>query len=633
MTGLLAAIAALTSNATARADNQATLTAAVLVVQTKSGTADWRDDQPFSALKGGDRIRTGRRSRAAVSFVDQSVLMISQTSEVVLGEARERDVTIVRGDVFGKFLNPGTLHAPDVTVANRHTEFEVDCSGGHSRVVCYNGTVYLGPPGVDMLAGGALVNTPSTLIDDHLAGEANSDVIGKFVKLMSGPDIGTEQPITGFDPATGTITVGQAFDRSTGLPVDYVVVSEANATITPIYEGSEGIVGPNGTIGVQTAPPIDYPNGDLPSWFSSVPTGQTILTYTGSEDQMDNETLEYGTQDDSVLHGNINPSAPPNGSATITVNAQPRIAAGDFTPVESGTGATLSTISPLTTLLGVALEGGDVVLRPMEVGAKGPAKTTYGLYPKVDTDNYNVGADPADTLGNMTKFGVAHDHWLAQVGALTTDYNNAWSVKTSDALVMYRSTSLGDVKVGRQQLFVGPVNNSRIATLIDFDTVDGIVWNDTENRRIGWEGGYLTRTAPLGGDDYSGEFQHIRAEVGKGYLGVTELTANRSATHIGYSGDFSQPLFEGKINVYGEAGEDPFSRRLFTGGVYLQDLYQHTGVDVFTEYETITGQSDRVSLRVAANVIRQWRVIGYLTRTWQGDTDGGLGLAYGYHSR
>ena len=64
---------------------QATITAVVRVVEhQRTGTAQWLASKVGTTLESGDRVRTGKRSYAEVSFADKSVVKLNELSELTV---------------------------------------------------------------------------------------------------------------------------------------------------------------------------------------------------------------------------------------------------------------------------------------------------------------------------------------------------------------------------------------------------------------------------------------------------------------------------------------------------------------------------------------------------------------------
>ena len=59
---------------------------------------------------------------------------------------------------------------------------------------------------------------------------------------------------------------------------------------------------------------------------------------------------------------------------------------------------------------------------------------------------------------------------------------------------------------------------------------------------------------------------------------------HQNGVGTGLTGDLSYPVVPGQLDLYGEFGDDPQGRHLFTGGAYFPGMYQSLGLDLFVEY-------------------------------------------------
>jgi hypothetical protein len=202
----------------------------------------------------------------------------------------------------------------------------------------------------------------------------------------------------------------------------------------------------------------------------------------------------------------------------------------------------------------------------------------------------------------------------------------------TEASLLYRSARWGDLKIGRQHLFLGPVNNGRFGTLLT-NTSDGFIWKSPARHGFQVQAGYLIDVLPLLQEtffdsSFKGWMGRAEAALFGGRIGATVLTAENVNGGAGYSMDLSMPLFPHQMDTYLEWGRDPFGRTLFTTGFYLPGLSRKTRLDLWVEYQVFDAYSDRVSARVQYPAGSQWYVNGYYVRQLDGGTEGGLGIAY-----
>jgi FecR protein len=637
---LVSAGAALGVGLPAAGQGTARVTAIVRVVKTGSARAPgWRDARLGAALDEGDRLRTGRRSKAGMRFRDGSAVRVDELSEVVV-RSGARDATVNRGALYGSYRGPGTVSGGYAVAAVKGTQFEFRTRGKATRVRCYSGVVYVGAAGADVRAGAADGGAGNTLTDDALIGQTRPWV-GTTLRLMSGPDAGQQHRITGFDAATGTVTVDPPFEHPAGLGVDYLLTTRADLPVVILDAGMETTV----REGQAPSPPRRavspaFAGGEEHPWFAELVEGSTVQVYPGSprheEDQASawvlDEAIEQtgGLQeafgDVSVLQGKTQRQQPSGGGAEIIIGvpSQPTGPTDQIPVPGSRTGI-----------------GSVKAVRTAAFDAASPSGSASGHLPRPasgggatwDLEPYAFGADEGETVGGRARLRGFQGRVMAEVGGRIARFAGNEEIDLSEASLLYRAGRWGDLKVGRQHLFVGPANNSELGTLVGFNTADAALWNAPAGRRFGWSVGYLADSAPLQGDGFSGWYGRGRGVLGGGLWGVTLLSANRAGGGLGASADVSFPLLRDRLDGYVEAGRDPFDHDLVTGGFYFPGLFQRTGVDAFLEYQSRGGFNDRVSLQLRTQVAPHWLVVGYVTQELGGKTSGGAGVRYGWQWR
>lgn len=85
---------------------QATITAVVRVVEhQRTGTAQWLASKVGTTLESGDRVRTGKRSYAEVSFADKSVVKLNERSELTVHSvaAGKQEMELHQGSLWARF--------------------------------------------------------------------------------------------------------------------------------------------------------------------------------------------------------------------------------------------------------------------------------------------------------------------------------------------------------------------------------------------------------------------------------------------------------------------------------------------------------------------------------------------------
>ena len=86
-----AALGAQTPPATEGKEQSQILTAEGKVEVASAGSPDWKSAQPKGFLRAGDRLRTGRRSRATVRLSDLSILRVNELSLLQIEAPSSKD--------------------------------------------------------------------------------------------------------------------------------------------------------------------------------------------------------------------------------------------------------------------------------------------------------------------------------------------------------------------------------------------------------------------------------------------------------------------------------------------------------------------------------------------------------------
>jgi hypothetical protein len=623
----------------------ARVTAIVRMVKTGTARAPgWQDARLGAPLEEGDRLRTGRRSKAGMRFRDGSAVRVDELSEVVV-RGGTRDATVNRGALYGSYRGPGTVSGGYAVAAVKGTQFEFRTRGKATRVRCYTGVVYVGEAGADVRAGAADGGTGDTLVDDALIGQTRPWV-GTTLRLMSGPDAGQQRTITGFDAATGVVTVDRPFAHPAGPGVDYLLTTRADLTVVVLNPGTETTV----REGQPPSPPrrafpLAFAGGEEHPWFEELVEGRSVNVYPGSlqhtEDQQTawvlDEAIEKtgglqeGFGDVNVLRQKPARQQPPGGGAEIIIGV-PSQPTGPTGPTDQVPAPIRSPgLSAVRSARGsqLAASGEGTPTSPPNREPRGTSRSGATW----DVEPYSFAADEGETVGGQARLRGISGRLLAEVGGRFADFAGNDESDLTEALLLYRSGRWGDLKAGRQHLFVGPTNNSELGTLMGFNTADAAVWSAPAGSRLGWSVGYLADSAPLQGDGFSGWYGRGQGALGGGLWGVTLLTANRAGGGLGATADLSLPLLRDRLDAYVEAGRDPFDHDLVTGGFYFPGLFQRTGVDTFLEYQSRGGFDDRVSLRLRKEFARHWLAVGYVTQELGGKTSGGVGVRYRWQWR
>ena len=112
---------------------QATITAVVRGVEhQRTGTAQWLASKVGTTLESGDRVRTGKRSYAEVSFADKSVVKLNELSELTVHSvaAGKQEMELHQGSLWARFVkgSQATIKAKTTVAAVRGTEILIAIS-------------------------------------------------------------------------------------------------------------------------------------------------------------------------------------------------------------------------------------------------------------------------------------------------------------------------------------------------------------------------------------------------------------------------------------------------------------------------------------------------------------------------
>jgi hypothetical protein len=242
---------------------------------------------------------------------------------------------------------------------------------------------------------------------------------------------------------------------------------------------------------------------------------------------------------------------------------------------------------------------------------------------------YALAGSPLGGLGARARLQAIGGDFMAQIGGNFAQFGDENENDLSEAFLLYRSPHWGDFKIGRQHFFNGPAQNNRLGTLLGFNTADATIWRSPARYAVRLQGGYLSNTAPLGGDGFSGWYGRVDGLLGGGIWGLTFLQANGAGGDLGFSVDTALPLVPYVLEGYMEVGHSPYRQQIATGGLYFPGLFRRTGVKAYLEYQSREGFSDEISLRLRYLIGGRWLVMGYLAQELDdGQTIGGASLGY-----
>jgi hypothetical protein len=637
--GALAVGAAVVPGAAAQAQQgSATVRETIRVVRTTAAAPanSLVEARVGQALRSGDRVRTAGRSYAGIRFQDRSTLRMGELSEVLVGGGQQ-STRVLRGRIFANLKNPGTISGGYAVAAVRGTELEyiVDESKKGAIVNCYEGRVFVGGPKNPMVTGVAGEVTPSTVSLPGLIGTDTAWTSGS-VRFTDGPFRGQTRLIRSVDPATGTVTLDRplpvAFAPGAGTS-GVLIAAQANGPVVELTPNTGTFVGANGV----PTPPRQIPTKQFANLNRSsinriLDSGGNSDTFVGSEMHVDVRREEAGQE--GALR-NFDDTRFFQGSPP------PECGCGDFFPDAGGTPTGKRAKGRVRAASLLAPRGGQLVGSGFS-GALGPQLAFGGgsqqrgdlgtsYIPEIRTMPQTVRTmpnQPGDTTAFLIEpFGFATDDGQAigsrfrvvtSVGEVFFEAGYRYLLadgqsrhNVSEASLSVRGKN-GDVTLGRQHLFIRPVNNNDVGTLLGLDTTDGIVYElkPKNGRRL--QMGYLTNTRATRTAGEKGGFIRGQNRVARGAVGYSLFLPQDDGRNIGYSIDFQQPLIRNVIDVYGELGASTTNRRLTTFGIYLPGIYQATNTDVFVEYGLRARVQEALSLRLRRTVAKGLVLIGLI---------------------
>ncbi len=377
------------------------------------------------------------------------------------------------------------------------------------------------------------------------------------------------------------------FDGESVTCYDGDVTFETAAGSTDIPRGYEGRADPDGAVEIRSAPARQYPGGDLIQWFGGLRVGEAILATPGSAPGI--ERKERDALGDRTMREAVTPT---KGTLNVIVQgdtgsaqgARQRAAEHYISDARWGhfPGVDPNALAPA------------MVSRP-SFGSLAIPSGIESQVPQLPDRQYFFGPyTPADAFAYIAESGSSfglrvRPHvvclWgplYVEVGATTrasTWYGDGTDI--TEAFAQVRQ-DWGEVTVGRQRFLRGPVNNSRLGSILSFETGDAVRFS-TDADNLGIDVAYVRKMSPIIGPTSRGWYARAEHPVLKG-LAAVNLVAHEGQGGPGYSLDASIPVIEGTLDLYGEVGRDAFDRNLYTAGLYFPSLYQQQEIDLFVEY-------------------------------------------------
>ena len=628
---------------------QAKITAlAGIVSRQAAGATAWQPCTLSMPLAFGDQLRTAVRSRCQVTFADGSVVRLGERSDLTIRAARSMVVT--RGRMYGNFAKGASAtiggRSAVAAIKGTHVDF-ITGEDGRETIRCYEGQVYVAQAGAMTKTGTADSGTTTTLTDDALT-EPDGYWNGATLLILAGTNEGEQRSVVGFSGATDTVTADVAFPQAIDNTSQYELTLPTAPGVVTLRAGEESIVRPGETPSEPIATPSEeFAGGQEFPEFQQITPGVAAPTFAGSpsEEEFREDNI---TVDQSIAEAI---GAGPYSSLNVIVrSADPRRRAIGPAGANAPSAALLppthtgAIVSPIATwgatapspFAGAFRAVGEPMerLQPPEAGSEGGLlgeRLRIELFAFGSNRNVlgSVRIRPSGVLGNL----------YFELGGTNRELFDGQSVTDlTAAYVVGRGKGLGDLRIGRQRFLLGPVNNSNLGTLIDFDLADGVSWRPDTEGRVQLDFAYLWDLAPLA-DEFAGTGWFGRASVVTdcGVFSVNGLTtdAHRPGPgdtqldgDLGYSFDLAVPLKRNKVELYGELGEDPWDRTLYTVGLYFPCLLYSADTDLLLEYASREYEPKLWTLRAYHTLSDEWQAVLAFELPEGSSLDYGLGFTY-----
>jgi len=427
------------------------------------------------------------------------------------------------------------------------------------------------------------------------------------------------------------------FDGETICCFDGAVAYETDGGTTDVPAGYEGTAAPDGQVRVEPGPGRQYPGGDLIQWFGGMRTGVNSQVTggdaPGTERKARDVTID-GQMAGAITprQGNLNVFIQGGDSpAALTPGARARSAelSGVFrTPRGAFPGVDPSGLAPLWLSRVEGAAGPPLVINRLgQTQPEGLPDKRYFFGPYTRGDVFGYVGDGGSSFGLRLHPSVIWGPVYIEVGATTRV--STWhgdGTDITEAFAMLRQ-DWGAVTVGRQRFLEGPVNNSRLGSVMGFDTGDAVrVKADLGKLTV--DAAYVHKMSPVLGPWSQGWYGRLQHPVGRG-VGAFNLVSHEGEDDPGFSVDLAMPVVEGDLDLYGEWGRDAFDRELYTIGAYFPGLYQKESLDLFVEYAAREELPSVASARLYKEINEDTTIVLSLDKqSGQGGIDLGAGVIW-----
>ncbi|MBV9470642.1 MAG: FecR domain-containing protein [Abitibacteriaceae bacterium] len=576
-----------------------------LITEKKTGDAGaWQRAGVGAPLNVDDRFRTGKRSKADLTFTDGSLLRLGQLSSVAIRSAK--GVQISGGQVMAVMLKPGRVLAGAATAEikgsvviirqNPDGSYTFELHAGAVTVTSPKGTIDLRPgKGVTARADGSLTamfNVPPLLYE---GGSLHSEL--------------TQAPQRQLVYAGSQVNVRDRYQPSR------VAVDENREASQPsVVESNYNPFQPQPTphSGPTHSPfPTPFPTGPFP-----VPT--PFPTLQSPTSQLVAQGVSLGRREFQVA-GDV------NTNPVQTLDAAQQAANID-------TIAAQHHFDEANPALGSGSGADAVLLAALSSGGGNGSAQAYG--------------------GRIHGYS-ADGHWFLDLAATPlwlrfktpgAGYKTSDFSAISNATITYRHR-MGELQIGRQRFIEGPTQAALFGSLVRQgarEVMDAVRFTPNIGKNRGLDVAYLYDAFPrnlpyrVPGAQHGlyGRFS-LQEPIGNFGLNLLKYQNSGFPNTTGATVDFALPVVRNQVEFYGELGRDTVRRRLSTLGLTFPGLYDKTNFDAYLEYASLRSSNlavappHEIALRVYRKLGRYSNLVMGLSKFSGVSTNFTLGVSVG----
>jgi len=638
--GLVPLMAALIlPNVPAKAATVATITAIVLDVTYQTGPNNaWTKCQVGTQLGSGSRVRTAARSKVEIKFPSGSIVRLSPRTDLVLTSVGSDQCKLVSGQVLANAVKGSNLRIEGASgtaaVQGTWVLFDgamLDVWQGEAELRTGVGVRQVGDQeqagvrhtrvplrtdqGIEAGTVSATI-TEQNLVVTYQAANGWELLATDLYAGTAIPDSGVADGFPYSHPGLGGVAedihsialqdIGVSFGQAIYLAAHAALrrATEAGEDATGWGEGTEYDAGPSMYF---TFNPVT--EGDTFPW--SFPTGVPQPWWDG---------LQAGNNTQSTPGTSVGQSM--REARVASDLARMRTLAGQPTAGDFAIGVQSLGLTPGAS----AANFGALELGAAIAGAEGFDRLGRRFYgPDTRVDVVGLIHDGGSLVGSRTRVtGVYDDFYFELGGQVFSEFAGEWNTSVSEAMVWWRQDTT-DIVAGRQHYLEGPVNNNSLGSLFDTITFDGVridSQQDGIDLSLAWLDRYDHNMVQAG--EGRGWLGRVSSPVQGGQVGATVLYEGNVGT--GCSFDFSYPVLPGKLDLYGEIGDDPWGQNMQTWGVYFPSLYRTSQIDLFVEYAWRDGYDSIWSALAYYDMANDWTGILDVTKVERDDPAFAVGV-------